>query len=452
MNTLELQPQPPEVYEAYAEELTIPKYIGESTRGTRYSREKTPLQDDDIVVAYERLPIGNFGGSLKELSAPELGAILVRDVLKSTNVNYIGDKVDTVVFGNVIQAASGMNPAGTVKANSGIRESATATTVNAACASGFESLFITASEIKNKDMPDIEVGIVGGMESMSQLPHLVRGKRDGTRLGNIQLDSLTDGIAEDSILDGLTCAITHRIMGTTAEAIAKKFKISRRSADLVAVRSQHLAEMVQDQGLNKSVLVPVDEMHDGKLVTLGYDEYVKGTTVSTESLATLRPAFVKKGEEGVVTVGNSSGINDCAAGGIVTTVRRARKLGLEPKMRLLASSKVGVDPAFMGLGPIPAVTRALRQANLNIDDLAYVGINEAFSVVPLVCAVALKVPRERLNPYSSAISIGHPLGATGAIMMAELQAFFDNNPDSRWGVVSTCVGGGQGYAAVFEQL
>ncbi len=436
MNTQESQMQ------AYAESLSVPTNLNDLTLEERNcSKERRPLQEDDIIVVLPmRLAIGSFGGSLSGISAPELGTRVVSEILERTGVHDIYDEVDTVFAGQVIQTGSGMNTARQIGINSGINETATGITINMACGSGLETVIMAAEKIKAKGN-SVKVAIAGGVENMSDLPHHVKIGRKAVGLGHLTL--------VDGVLDGLTDAFSGKHMGLTAENIAEKYGVTREAADLYALRSQKLAALALSQDYFKNTIVPIEVKHGRETDLFVIDEYVKGETTK-ESLAKLRPAFKKDG--GIVTAGNASGINDGAALMIVTTAGKAGELGLEPSMRLVSYGEAGVAPEVMGLGPIPASRIALEEAGLKMSDMDIAEINEAFGVVPLVAGKELGATKEQLNPLGGAIAHGHPLGATGAILMTKVAAYFEHNPFSRYGLVSLCIGGGQGIAVVLEKI
>ncbi len=399
------------------------------------------LEKDDIVIVLPlRTAIGSFGGSLSGISAPELGSKVVREIFERTGVSNIHEKVDTLIAGQVLQTGSKMNPARQIEINSGINESATAQTINMACGSGLEAVITAAEKIRGREYSGVELAIAGGVENMSRVPFYVEGGRKGFGLGD---QKLVDGVVE-----GLTDVFNNYHMGITAENVAEIYGVTREAADSYALRSQRLAVLALKDDYFKATIVPIEVKRGRETDLFEIDEYVRGETTK-ESLAKLKPAFK---QDGIVTAGNASGINDGAAFMIVTSAGKAEELGLEPSMRLVSYAEEGVAPEVMGLGSISASKKALERAGLDMSDIDIAEINEAFANLALVCGQELGATNDQLNPLGGAVALGHPIGATGAILVTKIESFFKNNRDSRYALASLCIGGGQGIAAIFEKV
>ena len=436
MNKFEAQPT------SYAESLTIPEAVRPITGERGQSIERTRLQKDDIVICYPvRSGIGNFAGAFVNTPAHEFGTAVVSELLERTGRSDIYEKVDTLIAGQVIQ--DGMNPANQLKVYSGIRESATAYTINNACGSGLRAVLNAASAIRDREHTGIKLAVAGGFENMSMAPSLLASNRNGYGLGG---QTFTDGV-----LASLTDAFEKVHMGVTAERLAglsDRPKITRADADHYALRSQRLATLAWEADYFKDTVVPVEVKQGRETVSFGTDESMKGSKATVEGLARLKPAFGV--ENGIVTPGNASGISDGAAFMIVTTAGEAEKLGLEISMRLRSGADAGVAHELMGLGPIPSSLKALGRAGLTMSDIGIFELNEAFANVALVCGEALGAEPDQLNPLGGAIAHGHPIGATGGVLLTKIASDFKHNPDSRFGMASLCVGGGQGISAVVE--
>ncbi|MCX7624415.1 MAG: acetyl-CoA C-acetyltransferase [Thermomicrobium sp.] len=383
-----------------------------------------------VIVSAVRTPIGRFGGALKDLPAWRLGAIALAEALRRARL--APESVDDVIFGNVLQAGQGMNPARRASLTAGLPDTVPAMTVNMVCGSGLRAVALGAQAIATGDA---DIVVAGGMESMSQAPYLLTGARFGYRLGH--------GTLVDAMLsDGLTDAFCDCHMGVTAENIAREYGIGRDEQDRYALESQRRAAQAWEEGAFAEEVVPVKA--NGQL--LERDEHPRPDT-TLEGLQRLRPAF---DPEGTVTAGNASGINDGAAALVLMSEARARVLGLEPLATVRSWAWAGVPPRVMGLGPIPAVRQALAKADLEIGDIDLFEINEAFAVQVLAVQRELGIDPEKLNVQGGAIALGHPIGASGARILVTLVHALRRR-GGRLGVAALCIGGGMGIALVVER-
>jgi acetyl-CoA C-acetyltransferase len=392
--------------------------------------------DDVVILSGCRTPIGSFGGAFKDVSAVELGAVAVREAVRRSGARP--DQVDEVILGCILQAGLGMNPARQASIRAGIPESVPAHTVNKVCGSGLKAVMLAAQAVK---CADAELVVAGGTESMSGAPYLLPGGRWGERLGNGKL-------LDHMIHEGLTDAFHDIHMGITAENIVERYRIAREDQDAFAAESQARAEAAIREGRFKAEIVPVPvPQKKGEPKLVDTDEYPRaGTTV--ETLAKLKPAFKKNG---TVTAGNASGINDGAAAVVVTTAARARGLGASPLARIVSYASAAVDPKVMGIGPVPAVRKALEKAALSADRIDLFELNEAFAAQSLAVLRELKLDAARVNVNGGAIALGHPVGASGARVLITLLHALQAR-DKRLGLASLCIGGGQGVAMVVERL
>ena len=382
-----------------------------------------------------RTPIGNIGGALKDLSAIELGAITVKEAMRRVNLDP--GEVSEVIFGNVLQAGLGQNPARQIAIKAGIPDSTPSFTINKVCGSGLKTVSLGVQAIL---AGDADIVIAGGCENMSMAPYLLNEARWGMRMG--------DGKIIDSMIkDGLWCAFGNVHMGITAENIAEKYNITREEQDEFAALSQQKAVAAIEQGRFKEEIVPVSiPQKKGEVKAFDTDEFPKpGTTV--ESLQKLRPAF-KQG--GTVTAGNASGINDGAACIVLMSAETANQKGLQPLARIKSYASAGVDPSVMGTGPVPATRRALAKAGLTVADLDLIEANEAFAVQAISVAKELKLPAEIVNVNGGAIALGHPIGASGARVLTTL-LYELKRREAKYGLATLCIGGGQGVAMIVER-
>lgn len=387
-----------------------------------------------VIVAAVRTAIGSFNGSLKNISAPDLGAAVIKDALKQAGVEP--GQVDEIIMGNVLQAGLGQNPARQAAIKAGIPESASSMTINKVCGSGLKAVHLAAQAII---AGDAEVVVAGGMENMSQAPYLLKNARDGFKMGDQKL-------VDSMISDGLWCAFNDYHMGVTAENLCSKYEIGRGEQDEFSASSQEKAVRAIEEGKFKDEIVPIEiPQRKGEPVVFDTDEYPKkGTTA--EKLGGLRPAFKK---DGSVTAGNASGINDGAAALVVMSRAKAEELGLEPLVVIRANASAGVDPSIMGIGPVDAVKKALNKAGMTMEDMELIEANEAFAAQSLAVDRELKFNKEILNVNGGAIALGHPIGASGARILVTLIHEMKRR-QAKIGLATLCIGGGQGVATVVE--
>lgn len=389
-----------------------------------------------VIASAVRTAIGKFGGSLLPLSAPELGAIVIKEALKRANVP--GEKVDEVIFGNVLQAGLGQNPARQASIKAGLPIEVPAFTVNKVCGSGLKCVELAAQSILAGDN---DIVVAGGMESMSNAPFVTSGKaRWGLRMGDSKL-------VDVMIKDGLWDAFNNYHMGITSENVAEKFGVTREDQDEVSARSQQRAIAAIKSGAFKDEIVSVTIKTKKGETVFDTDEFPReGTT--TEILAKLRPAF-KQG--GTVTAGNASGLNDGAAALVIMSAEKAQELGIKPMAKILSYASAGVDPAIMGIGPIPASRKALSKAGLEVKDLDLIEANEAFAAQFVEVGRELNFDPDKVNVNGGAIALGHPIGASGARILVTL-LYALKNRDKKLGLATLCIGGGMGTSAVVEML
>ncbi len=389
--------------------------------------------EDVVIVSAVRTAIGTLGGALSETPASDLGAAVIREAVVRAGLQP--EQVDQVILGCVGQVAEDGYIARHASVKGGMPISTPAYTVNRICGSGLEAINTAARWLQTGDA---EIIVAGGTENMSMMPFLLRKARFGYRLGHSTL--------EDGTVHLVTDPFESIHMGITAENLAQKYEVSREVQDEYSLRSQERARAAIDAGYFKDQILPLEVKKGRDTVTFDTDEHPRAT--SMEALGKLRPAF-KPG--GAVTAGNASGINDGAAALVVTTAAKARELGLRPRVRLVARAESGVDPSTMGEGPIPAIEKALAKAGLTVDDMDTIELNEAFAAVAAACSTVLGLPRERTNPNGGAIALGHPVGASGAILTVKAINELERT-GGRYGLVSLCIGGGQGIASIFERL
>jgi acetyl-CoA acetyltransferase family protein len=392
--------------------------------------------DEVVIVEGARTAFGVLNGGLKGVTATELGVVAAREALRRSQVEP--GAVDHVIFGNVIQTCKDAPYlARHIGLALGVPTEVPGLTVNRLCASGLEAGVIAARQLM---LGDATMVLAGGTENMTQCPHVLRGGREGIRLGNAEL--------EDYVLVALTDQWNGLVMGLTAENLAEKYHISREEQDEFASRSHSLAAAARESGRFAEEIVPVETRdRKGRVVVVDRDEHIRADA-SLESLAQLPPVF-KKG--GTVTAGNSCGINDGAAAYVITTAGRARDMGLKPLGRLLSWASVGVDPDIMGIGPVEATKKALNRAGMELRDMELVELNEAFAAQYLACERELALDRERVNVNGGAIALGHPVGASGARVTLTL-LYEMRRRGLKYGLATLCVGGGMGIAAVLECL
>jgi len=390
------------------------------------------LKEPTVILSACRTPIGSFGGSLRDVPASKLGAIVIREAIARADIDpaTIGD----VIMRCVLQAGAGMNVARQAALEAGVPKEIPSETVNRVCGSGLQAV---VHAVEAMQTGYIDVAVAGGTESMSRAPYLLDGARWGYRMGNAEVS--------DSILDeGLTCAIEGCHMGMTAERIVECFGISRAEQDAFAAESQQRAERAILTGDFRDEIVAVEiAKKTGESTRFEIDEHPRRKT-TVETLATLKPAF-KKG--GSVTAGNASGINDGAAALVVTTAARARQLGRTPLAHVVSFASTGIEPMMMGIGPVIAVRKALQRAGLSLADIDLFELNEAFAAQALAVARELGLDPARVNTRGGAVALGHPIGASGARILTTLIYALRARGGGK-GVASLCIGGGMGIAMV----
>ncbi|MBI3383781.1 acetyl-CoA C-acetyltransferase [Aquabacterium sp.] len=390
---------------------------------------------DIVIVAAARTAVGKFGGSLAKTPASELGAVVIQDLLKRTGL--AGDQISEVILGQVLQAGCGQNPARQAVIKSGLPNVIPAMTINKVCGSGLKAVMLAAQAIRDGDA---EIVIAGGQENMSMSPHVVPNSREGMRMGNWQM-------IDTMINDGLWDVYNQYHMGITAENVAKQYGISREAQDALALASQQKASAASDSGRFKDEIVPVlIPQKKGDPLVFDTDEFINRKS-NAEALAGLRPAFDKAGS---VTAGNASGINDGAAAVMVMSAKKADQLGLKVLGRIASYASAGLDPAYMGMGPVPASRRALERAGWKPADLDLLEINEAFAAQ--ACAVHKEMgwDTSKVNVNGGAIAIGHPIGASGCRVLVTLLHEMQKR-EARKGIASLCIGGGMGVALTIER-
>ncbi len=423
---------------------------------------------DIVIVSGTRTAVGNFGGTLQNTPVVQLGALVLNAALKKVGLKPVAGErarfapdglkdqarlpleekgydyaedlqpvaVDEVIMGNVVGAGQGQNVARQAMIRAGVPKETPAFTVNKVCASGMKAVTLAAQAIRSGEA---EIMLAGGMENMSMIPYALPSARWGARMNNAELVDLV-------VFDGLYEIFYGYHMGITAENIAEKYGISRQAQDELGALSHQRARNASAQGWYKQEIVPVTiPQRKGDPLLFEVDERPMET--SPEKMAKLKPAFKK---EGTVTAGNASGINDGAAALLLMSAEKARQLGLAPLARIRAWASGGLDPAYMGLGPVPAVRKLLHQENLRIDDFGAIELNEAFASQAIACMRELKCDPEKTNVKGSGISIGHPIGCSGARILVTLLHEMVRK-DHALGLASLCIGGGQGMAVVLER-
>ena len=390
--------------------------------------------EDVVIVSAARTAVGKFGGTIAKVSAPDLGATVIKALLARSGVSP--DLINEVILGQVLTAGSGQNPARQAVIKSGLPNHVPAFVVGKVCGSGLKATHLAAQAIM---CGDADIIIAGGQENMSASPHVLLGSRDGQRMGDWKM-------TDTMIVDGLWDVYNQYHMGITAENVAKKFEISREAQDAFAAASQNKAEAAQKAGKFKDEIVPVEIVSKKGTVLFDADEFIK-PGVTAESLAALRPAFDKAG---TVTAGNASGLNDGAAGVMMMSAKKAKELGLTPLARIASYASAGLDPAIMGMGPVPASTLCLKKAGWKAADLDLMEINEAFA--GQACAVNKEMgwDTSKINVNGGAIAIGHPIGASGARILVTLIHEMIRR-DAHKGLASLCIGGGMGVALAIER-
>ncbi|HEQ3167632.1 TPA: acetyl-CoA C-acetyltransferase [Streptococcus pyogenes] len=386
-----------------------------------------------VITSAYRTPIGNFGGVFKSLSAVDLGVTVVTKILADTGLK--SDAIDEVIFGNVLHAGLGQNVARQVALNAGLSYDTPAFTIDMVCGSGLKAVELGAQKIQTGNA---DIVLVGGTENMSQTPYVLQGQRWGSRMGDSK-------VVDTMLKDGLSDAFAGYHMGITAENIVQQYGLTREEQDAFAADSQRKAQLAIEKGRFKEEIAPVTiPQRKGEPLLVDQDEYPKfGTTV--DKLAKLRPAFIK--DEGTVTAGNASGINDGAAAILLMSKEKAEELGLPILAKITSYASAGVDPSIMGCGPIPATKKALAKAQLTIDDIDLIEANEAFAAQALAVSRDLGFDNEKVNVNGGAIALGHPIGASGARILVTLLAEMAKR-DVRHGLATLCIGGGQGQSII----
>jgi acetyl-CoA C-acetyltransferase len=389
-----------------------------------------------LILSACRTPIGSFGGALKSLPAPDLAAIVIREAIARAGVQ--SSDVGDVIMGCVLQAGAGMNVARQAALKAGLPDEVPGETVNRVCGSGLQAVVHAVEAVR---VGYVDTIVAGGTESMSNAPYLLADARWGYRMGNAE-------VVDSMLQEGLTCAIKSCHMGLTAEEIARRYGVSRTEQDAFAAESQRRAERAISEGRFKDEIVPVSvPQKKGDPLRVDTDEYPRAGTTA-EKLAALKPAFKK---DGSVTAGNASGINDGAAAVVVATRTKAQKIGATPLARIRSYASTGVDPMVMGIGPVPAVRKALDRAGLALSDIDLFELNEAFAAQSVAVVRELGVDPNRVNVNGGAIALGHPIGASGARVLTTL-LYALRSRSLRYGVASLCIGGGMGIAMVVESL
>ena len=393
-------------------------------------------QREVMVVSGVRTAIGDFGGALKDFSPTDLGARVVREVLSRASVS--GEDVGHVVFGNVIQTEpKDMYLARVAALNGGVAQHAPALSVNRLCGSGLQAIISAAQAIL---LGDTDVAIGGGAESMSRAPYLAPAARFGQRMGDARLVDMMLGALHDPF------DTIH--MGVTAENVAAKYGISREMQDELALESHRRAARAIEAGYFKEQILAVTQASKKGDIVFDTDEHVR-LNATLQDFSKLKPVFAK--ENGTVTAGNASGINDAAAAVVLMERGAAEARGLKPLARLVSYAHAGVDPKYMGIGPVPATRKALERAGLNVGDLDVIEANEAFAAQACAVSKELELDPAKVNPNGSGISLGHPIGATGALIT--VKALYElQRVGGRYALVTMCIGGGQGIAAIFERV
>lgn len=389
--------------------------------------------DSIVIVSGARTGIGSFGGSLKDHEATDLGGIAIKSAIERAGIKP--EDVEEVVMGCVGQAAENAFMARVSSIKAGVPYEASALTVNRLCSSGLQAIYTAATEIQSGLC---DIAVAGGGESMTNIPYYLRKARSGYRMGHGEL--------EDGLITALSDPMTRDHMGITAENVAERYKITREDQDVYAVSSQNRAEAAKKAGKFDDEIVPVEVKVNRKETKIfAEDEYIReGITI--DNLTKLRPAFKK---DGTVTAGNASGINDAGAAVVLMKESEAKKRGIQPIVKIVDAAVAGVDPAYMGIGPVPAMNKLLKKTGLSLDDIGLIELNEAFASQSLACIRELGLDMDKVNVNGSGISLGHPIGATGCIITIKLMNEMVRR-NVRYGVATLCIGGGQGLAVLFE--
>jgi len=390
--------------------------------------------EDIVIVGAARTAIGKFGGSLAGVPAARLGAQIIKKVLERAGVSP--DQVSEVIMGQVLAAGVGQNPARQAAIWAGLPDMIPAMTINKVCGSGLKAAMLGAQSIANGDA---DIVVAGGQENMSAAPHVLNGSRDGFRMGDAKM-------VDSMIVDGLWDVYNQYHMGVTAENVAKEYAVTREEQDEFAVKSQNKTEAAQKAGRFKDEIVPYEVPSRKGPVVFAEDEYPRhGATI--EAMKSLKPAFDKNG---TVTAANASGINDGAAAVVLASARKAKELGLKPLARIKAFASAGVDPKYMGMGPVPASKRCLQRAGWSPKDLDLMEINEAFAAQAIAVNRQMGWDLSKVNVNGGAIALGHPIGASGCRILVTLLHEMQKR-DAKKGLASLCIGGGMGVALAVER-
>jgi len=391
--------------------------------------------EDIVIVSAARTAVGKFGGSLARIPATELGSIAIKAALERAKLDPA--QVGEVIMGQVLAAGAGQNPARQALLKAGLPKEVPGLTINAVCGSGLKAVMLAAQAIA---WGDSEIVVAGGQENMSAAPHVLPNSRDGQRMGDWKM-------VDTMIVDGLWDVYNQYHMGITAENVAKQYDIKRDAQDALALASQQKAAAAQEAGKFKDEIVPVaTPQKKGDPVLFDADEFINKKT-SAEALAGLRPAFDKAG---TVTAGNASGINDGAAALVIMSAKKAQQLGLKPLARIVAFGTSGLDPATMGMGPVPATRKALQRAGWKADDVNLFELNEAFAAQACAVNKELGLDPAKVNVNGGAIAIGHPIGASGARILVTL-LYEMQRREARRGLAALCIGGGMGVSLAVER-
>jgi acetyl-CoA C-acetyltransferase len=393
------------------------------------------MSQDIVIVAATRTAVGKFGGTLAKIPATELGALVVKEAIARAKLDAA--QVGEVIMGQVLAAGAGQNPARQAALKAGLPKEVPALTINAVCGSGLKAVMLAAQAVH---WGDSEIVVAGGQENMSAAPHVLLGSRDGQRMGDWKM-------IDSMITDGLWDVYNQYHMGITAENVAKAHGITREQQDALALASQQKAAAAQEAGRFKDEIVGVTiPQKKGDPLVFAADEFINKKT-SAEALAGLRPAFDKAGS---VTAGNASGINDGAAAVVVMSAKKAAALGLKPLARIAAFGTSGLDPATMGMGPVPASRKALERAGWKASDVDLFELNEAFAAQACAVNKVLEIDPARVNVNGGAIAIGHPIGASGCRILVTLLHEMARR-DAKKGLAALCIGGGMGVALAVER-
>lgn len=391
-----------------------------------------------IISTPLRTAIGTFGGTIKDVPAATLGATVGKEVVSKSGIDPAS--VDQCIVGNILSAGQGMNPGRQVGIYSGLPVETPGLTLNRMCGSGLQAIISAAQEIA---LGDAEVVMAGGVESMDNAPFLLPKARYGYRMGMPKVD-----MYDHMVYDGLWDIFNDYHMGLTAENVADKYNVSREDQDEYSARSHQRAQKSVSEGYFDDQIVPVEVKSRKETIQFTKDEHIReGATA--EGLGKLKPVF--KSDGGTVTAANASGVNDGAAMMLVSSAKKAEELGLPVAGRLVSAAVAGVEPSMMGVGMIPASQMAMKKAGLSIDEIDIVEANEAFASVAVTVGRELDVPDEKINPMGGAIALGHPIGATGAILTVKILHELART-NGKYGLVTLCIGGGMGIAAIFERI